>query len=162
MKNEVDELRQLRMTLEDCKSCQMELLRIVQKMIDSEPHYIKNGEERLNFFHLLSGALLSQGPLSGVLPRFKVHGGELILGSDIHHFALKMMDLRSNVATIKDRLGKFDIEAKDLWKALYSYLVSLMDKAQAEALGKSKERELYSEVTQDFKFESKKKIEGNY
>jgi hypothetical protein len=37
-----------------------------------------------------------------------------------------------------------------------------MDKAQAEALGKSKEREVYGETTQDFKFDSKKKMSGNY
>ena len=162
LKDDGEELRQQRMTLEDCKSCQLELMGIVRKMIDDEPHYIKGEQARLNYFHLLSGALLSQGPLSGICPRYKVSSGEVVLGADIHHFAIKMMDLKSNVAIIKDKLGKFKIDSKDLWKALYSYLVTLMDKAQAEALGKSKEREVYGETTQDFKFDSKKKMSGNY
>ena len=162
MKN--NELQQQRLTLEDAMKAQMELLRFVRRQIDTEPHYITSEEEKEQYFQLLSMALLSQGPMGGVQPRAKWKNkdgmvmGEIILGSDVHHFGLKLMDVRKTPTYLITSTGKHLFRTITLWKILYGYLMELVSKAQAEALSRSKERELFEHETADYKFDAHQRI----
>lgn len=157
------DLSQQRLTLEDALRSQMELLRFVRHQIDTEPHYLQSEDERQQFFQLLSFALLSQGSTS-MAPRTPIKNSKgmiirvILLGNDIHHFALKLMDVTTSHSKITTPSGPYPFETKALWKVLYGYLVELFSKSQAEALARSKERELFEKGTVDYKFDSKDRI----
>lgn len=134
-------------------------------------------KEKQFFPKMLAEGLLSQGPLSGIKPMLKIpfnigppHSEKItykvvILGEDIHHFGLRMLNTSSYkrcsgcrviFEDIKEKqcrhcgresgiyymmIDGVEIESVVLWRLLKGYCERLYSKALAEALSKSREKE---------------------
>ena len=110
------------------------MINFINGKLNGKP-YIKDEKEQGEYYTLLSNSMLSQGSLSGPL-RLKIPGyGVVLLGRNIQHFAIRLMDWRSETV----RLGKHIIKTVDLWKLLLEKLYEIFPASQAEALNNSKE-----------------------
>lgn len=96
--------------------------------------YIQTPEEQGRYYAMLSNCLMSQGAMSAA-PRIKIDNKIILLGKNVQHFGIKLMNLKSKTT----KINGFDIDTVELWKAFKEMVCALFPAAQAEALAKSKE-----------------------
>ena len=77
---------------------------------------------------------MSQGAMASA-PRLKVGNKIVLIGKNIHHFGIRLMEFKSEHVTI----AKQTFKLTELWKVFRDYAYELFPAAQAEALSKSKE-----------------------
>lgn len=116
-------------------------------------------KEKLVYPTLLANALLSQASAVGIKPTLKLNDKVYLLGHDIHHFGLRLMDMR--VTNNKTKLGGVEIDANILWKTLKKYCLMLYDYALAEAIHMSKEKEKRAFVSPGYGFQAGQEV-GEY
>ena len=142
-------LRQDRLTFLDTMEAQEELRTYLNLKCDY-PFVAKKEKEVMP--KIVAQALLSQGVMSKVKPTMVIDGQTYLLGNDVHHFALRMVDLKvdeNGFTKVGDKL----IDAKELWFVLKDYCLMLFPKALAEGLHLSgeKERRMYTTSAYDWK-----------
>lgn len=133
------------------------LIDFVNGKIEEKPYFL-NAKEKANYFDVISYALMSQGPLSGITPRLHINGKVEILASDVHHFALMLMNINGDKLILKYPGRTYEVESKQLWKLLLKYLIQLFPKSLSEALSRSKEMPKGEARLPGFTFKSDEKI----
>jgi len=129
-------LRQDRLTYLDTLEAQEELRTYLNLKCDY-PFVTK--KEKNAMPRIVAHALLSQGVMSRIKPVLTVKGKTFLLGNDVHHFALRMVDIKVD----KEGFTKIDderIDARLLWHTLKDYCLVLFPKALAEGLHLSSEK----------------------
>ena len=109
-------------------------------------------QEKLVFPTLLANALLSQASSTGLKPLLHFDGRTYLLGSDIHNFGLRLMDMR--VTNGKTKINGIEINANVLWKELKKYCLMLYPMALAEAIHMSKEKEKRAFLSPGYDFKA--------
>jgi hypothetical protein len=99
----------------------------------------KSPQEKTEYYQMFSYATLSQAAIHRIQPRYKLKNKEIPLGANLHHFAIKMMNIDGPNVRIKFGNQTYELKATTLWKILKNYLDSIFGHSQAEALSKSKE-----------------------
>jgi len=145
--------RQERWTYKDTIDSQRLMLAFVRKKIDGNP-YFRDRKEAYEYFELLSNSILSQGPLSGIVPNVVLDGMVVPLGNDVHHFALQMMDVTTPRTKVKYKGKEWIMDSKVLWERLLHYLLILFPRAQTEALHMSSEKPKMREKSLGYVFSS--------
>ena len=127
-------------------------MNLVNSKITGTPYLVRNEEkdERQIFFKLISYALMSQPAVNKITPRIKVGNKIYLLGKNIHHFAMRMMEIDSD----KVILNGHTIKSVYLWKLIKHYFDQLYGLAQAEAIAKSKEMPKIEQSSKAFGFSS--------
>ena len=109
------------------------MINYINGKIKGEP-YLTSAEEKGEYFTALSNSLLSQGAMSSA-PRLKVGNQIVLLGKNLQHFAIRLMDIDTDTVMINKKV----IKTVDLWILLLDIMYEIFPAAQAEALSKSKE-----------------------
>jgi len=104
---------------------------------------------------LLANSYLSQANDCKIKPRIKIGNKIYLLGHDIHHFGLRLMDMK--VTDGKVKISGNIINASDLWQLLKHYSLILFPMALSEAIHMSKEKEKMSYGSVGFDYETKKR-----
>lgn len=151
-------IRQQRRTHLDTIEFQGEMFKFVKNKIEGDVGFIKDEEESYEFFVLLSNSLLGQGPISQIIPQFEIGNVILPVGSDVHHFALQLMNVRSEEVVLQFHGRTFVVSVRDLWKCLWKYMLVLFPRAQTEALHMSREEWKYKKRTSGFEFNPEEKL----
>jgi len=145
-------LRQERLTHSDTLKSQETLIRLINFKLQYPFLSIK---EKTIFPMLLANAFLSQANDCKIKPRLKIGNKIYLLGHDIHHFGLRLMDMQVTEGKVK--IGGNIIEASVLWKLLKHYSLILFPMALSEAIHMSKEKEKMSYGSIGFDYETKKR-----
>jgi len=142
-------LRQDRLTFLDTLEAQDELRTYLNLKCD---YPFVSKKEKTVMPKIVAQALLSQGVLSKIKPTMIIDGKTLLLGNDVHHFALRMVDLKVDKNGYTEVEGKL-IDARELWIVLKDYCLMLFPKALAEGLHLSgeKERRMFTTSAYDWK-----------
>ena len=138
--------KQERLTLYDTKNKQQIMREYLFKKI-SNPIVTDNDKKILPI--LMSDALLSQPALSKLKPAIEVKDIRIPLASDVFDLLLKILWLDSYQKQNGRLYGRFhlrrqvfEIELSELWRLLFNYCNQLSAGALAEALSRSKEKEV--------------------
>lgn len=141
-----DLTKQERMTLDDTKTKQKTMRDYLFGKI-TNPVVTQNDIDYLP--DLLEDALLSQPALSGMKPAIELHGVKIPLAPNVLSFLFKILYAPSYVKQDKKRYVRlglrertYEIELSNLWKLLFNYCNDLSAGAAAEALSRSKEKEI--------------------
>ena len=143
---DISQQKQERLTFNDTKGKQQ----IMREYLSAK---IKNpiviDEDRKLLPSILADALLSQPALSGVKPSIELKGIRIPLASNVYGLLLKILELNSYQKDDGKHYGKFilrekeyEVEMNILWKLLLNYCDQLSAGALAEALSRSKEKEI--------------------
>ena len=149
--------RQERMTHKDTIDNQKELIAFIRSKINGIPYFI-NQEEKYNYFELVANSILSQGPMSKIVPRIRVNGVVIPLGKDIHHFANQMMNVDDKKVVLKYNKNRYYVDTKKLWKILLDYCLMIFPMAQAEAMHMSREVTKMEQRTLGYTFDTSKRL----
>ena len=151
-------IRQQRRTHIDTIEFQQKMFQFMKEKMESDVKYIEDGKESYEFFILLSNALLGQGPISKIVPVYEGKGVRIPMGSDVHHFALQLMNLRSNKVKVRHQGREYILGMEELWSLLWKYCLILFPRAQTEALHMSKEEWKRQKRTAGYTFNPEKKL----
>jgi len=150
--------RQQRRTHIDTIEYQQQMLQFLDDKINGDVRHITDKKEAYGYFILLSNSLLGQGPISKIVPHINVKGNIIPLGSDVHHFGLQLMNIRTNVIKVKYRNEVHQLDMSDMWRVLKKYFMVLFPRAQTEALHMSKEEWKYGKKSSGYQFDPTKKL----
>lgn len=112
-------------------------------------------KERIVFPTLLANAFLSQANECKIKPTLTLNGKVYLLGHDVHHFGLRLLDMK--VVDGKTKINGTEIEASILWKILKKYCLILFPMALSEAIHLSKEKERAIYTTPGYEWQIGKK-----
>jgi len=137
--------KQERLTFSDTKEKQ-ELLR--EYLSEKIKNPIVVGDDCKLLPNILSDALLSQPALSRLKPTIELHGIRIPLAPDIYSLLLKILEAPSYIKdneryvkwVLRDKT--YEIKLSILWRLLLNYCNQLSSGALAEALSRSKEKEI--------------------
>jgi hypothetical protein len=142
--------KQERLTFSDTKEKQ-ELMRDYLSEKIKNPIVIEDDCRLLP--EIISDALLSQPALSRLKPTAELHGIRIPLAPDVYSLLLKILEATSYKKEDEKRYVKwtlrergYEIELSVLWRLLLNYCNQLSSGALAEALSRSKEKEIRSHV----------------
>jgi len=152
-----------RPTLEDTVYAQEMLTKVILSKINGKKPFIDSDTNMFKVIKLIGYALLSQGPMSRVVPFITVKEGnreyKIPLGRNVHHFGLMLAERRSSHTKLSIRDKVFEVGTEELWKRFYVYCKELFPNAQAEALSKSAEVRKMGRSTGDFIFDADAKMD---
>ena len=156
-----EDQKQERLTLQDTKKKQ-ELMRnyLIEKI--KCPIVTENDKKTLP--GILQDALLSQPALSGMKPSIELKGIRIPLAPNVFSLLLKILYAPSYKKDDEKRYVKlilrertYEIELVSLWKLLFNYCNDLSAGASAEALSRSREKEIRRGIgVRDFVEENEK------
>ena len=101
------------MTHQDTLKAQETLLKLIAVKIQ---YSFLTDKEKIVLPTLLANSFLSQSNECKIKPKIKIGDRTYILGHDIHHFGLRLMDMQVNNGKIK--IAGNEINASLLWKLL--------------------------------------------
>lgn len=115
-------------------------------------------KEKTVYPTLLANALLSQANDCKIKPKIKIGTKTYLLGHDIHHFGLTLMDMQVNNGKVL--VSGNLVEAAILWKILKKYCLILFPMALGEAIHISREKERITYTSPGYEYETKKREES--
>lgn len=140
------EVKQERLTFQDTKKQQEAMRTYLSEKIK---YPIVTSQDINTLPSVIADSLLSQPALSGVKPSIELKGIRIPLAPNVYSLLLKILDARSYKKDDGRRYVKwtlrehdYEIDLSVLWRLLLNYCDQLSAGALAEALSRSKEKEI--------------------